>query len=247
MCCARFSQTNTGCQDLEKHPLKQEIRTTIDGYALEMSEEEALGTALEIFRKSQELVDEDGALVRNVNVLRVQRSMIEQVCGRLVRRLNSESLVTFFTECLALISAALKKGGDGRFGPVAGKPFTGSVAEMNQVICVMQVLDALYTIMSYEAIQQHVHSHSSVTANMLKDPSGDKKTVTILFMTRLQNMRKLSITPMQKEDEAFVEVWTLLVRYAMRSYTTIICHTQSKLKIFSTGAVHSFSPRAAAR
>lgn len=191
--------------------------------------------ASEIFRRSQHLVDDEGVLFQNVNVLRVQRSVIEQVCGRLLRRLSPESLIRFFTECLPSVFSAFKKGGDRGFGPIGGKPFNGTIAEMNQVICVMQVLDALYTVMPYEEIKEKVHTLASVTEDTLKDVTGVNRDPTVLFMKRLNNMRKLVMTPRQKEEEAFVQVWSLLVRYAVRSYATLVCCTQSKLKILQTG------------
>ena len=230
-------------KDLEKHPLKEDIWSTIDEYTLQMTDEEALKMASEIFRRSQHLVDDDGVLFQNVNVLRVQRSVIEQICGRLLRRLSPESLIRFFTECLPSVFATFKKGGDRGFGPTGGKPFNGTIAEMNQVICVMQVLDALYAVMPYEEIQEKVHIHASVTEDTLKDVTGVKKNPTLLFITRLSNMRRLSMTPRQKEEEAFVEVWSLLVRYAVRSYATLVCCTQSKLKILQTGNSPSHGSR----
>jgi hypothetical protein len=67
-----------------EHPYKdkEQIRDTLDEYVLRMPEEEAKATALEIIRMSQQQTSQ------NPNVLRLERCVVDKVCGRLLRRLN---------------------------------------------------------------------------------------------------------------------------------------------------------------
>jgi len=67
-----------------EHPYKdtEQIRDTLDEYVLRMPEEEAKATALEIIRMSQQQTNQ------NPNVLRLERCVVDKVCGRLLRRLN---------------------------------------------------------------------------------------------------------------------------------------------------------------
>jgi hypothetical protein len=67
-----------------------------------------------------------------------------------------------------------------------------------------------------------------------KNEIGDKKSLTLWLLHRLNNTRRIALSLMLNDDAAHVEVASLVVRYAVRSYSTIICSTQSKLKIFKT-------------
>jgi len=95
----------------------------------------------------------------------------------------------------------------------------------------VQVIDALYTVMSYQgAITNVVHAHKSITENAI----GKEKTLTLWLLKRLNATRRIALSAMPKDNAEVLAVASLVVRHAVRTYSTIICYTQSKLKIFKT-------------
>ncbi len=137
--------------------------------------------------------------------------------------MRQDSLVSIFIECLPLLLRALKLGGylqsnasDNGLSAV----WKGGIEEMNQLICMMHIIDALYTVTKYEdAIRKTVHVQQSV---LPKDASiGGQVHLTKFVMDRLLEIRRISPTDIPNE-----EMYTLMVRMAVRSYATIVCHTQ---------------------
>ncbi len=143
--------------------------------------------------------------------------------------MRQDSLVGIFIECLPLLLRALKLGGylqsnasDNGLSAV----WKGGIEEMNQLICMMHIIDALYTVTKYEdAIRKTVHVQQSV---LPKDASiGGQKHLTKFVMDRLLEIRRISPTDIPNEDAgAAFQMHTLMMRMAVRTYATIVCHTQ---------------------
>jgi len=81
-----------------------------------------------------------------------------------------------------------------------------------------------------EAITKVVHEHKSITENII----GNEKTLTVWLLKRLNATRRIALSAMPTDDAELPSVASLVVRCAVRTYSTIICYTQSKLKIFRT-------------
>jgi hypothetical protein len=134
---------------------------------------------------------------------------------------RQDSLVGIFIECLPLLLRALKledylqSNANG-----LSAVWKGGLEEMNQLICMMHIIDALYTVTKYEdEIREKVHVQPSV---LPKDASiGGQVHLTKFVMDRLLEIRRISPTNIPNE-----EMYTLMVRMALRSYATIVCHTQ---------------------
>ena len=201
----------TGTED----DFKDSIRDTLNEYVLQMTEEEALETALCIVRASQQQRS------LNPNVLREERHVVDHVCGRILHRLEPDALITFLGECLPLLLGVLKMGGKGGSGPNAEECFLGDIAQMNQLVCMLIVLDAIYTVTPWPDIEAKVHTKVS------KDEIMGQKHLTMYFINRLQATRKLRLPSEKREDKDAREIFTVLVQYAMRDYASIISHTQS--------------------
>jgi len=134
---------------------------------------------------------------------------------------RQDSLVGIFIEILPLLLRALKLEDylqSNANGP--SSVWKGGIEEMNQLICIMHIIDALYTVTKYEdEIRQKVHVQPSV---LPKDASiGGQVHLTKYVMDRLLEIRRISPTDIPNE-----EMYTLMVRMAVRSYATIVCHTQ---------------------
>ena len=135
--------------------------------------------------------------------------------------MRQDSLVGIFIEILPLLLRALKledylqSNANG-----LSAVWKGGIEEMNQLICMMHIIDALYTVTKYEdEIREKVHVQPSV---LPKDASiGGKVHLTKFVMDRLLEIRRISPTDIPNE-----EMYTLMVRMAVRSYATIVCHTQ---------------------
>ena len=226
------------------------INDALDEYILLMPEDKARQTALDILKASQQVSESQP------NILRVERSVVENVCCRLLRRLTVDSVVAFFIECLNCTDAlnALTLGGAGRKNRSEKQQSQGSLAETNQLICMMQVLDAIYTVADYEVIKDRVHKQGTALTSLDDIKDEIKDNVTKYFLVRLGKLRKLAPPILDSAGGAAMcehghrraecelcnpelELYTQVVRQAMRCYTTVICCTQSELKAFK----HIFS------
>jgi len=101
------------------HPFQEHIRDTLNQYTLQMEEEEARSTALKIVCDSQQQTS------LNPNILRVERCIVDQVCGRLLQQLTEDSLTKFFVDCLPHCFKTFTLGGKAKSGPRAEEPFIG--------------------------------------------------------------------------------------------------------------------------
>ena len=205
------------------HDFKISIRDALNEFVLQMPDQEALETALRIVRASQ---DQQSL---NPNVLRVERSVVDQVCGRILNRLEPNSLIAFFCECLPLLLRALKIGGTGTTGPQAEDTFRGNMAAMNQLICMLIVLESIYPVTSYADIKANVDTKVT-NAEIEKERYAPTKefNLTLYLFKRLDATRKLRLSSEQQRDNNARDVFTVMVQHAMSSYATIVCHTQSK-------------------
>ena len=137
-------------------------------------------------------------------------------------------LTRFFIKCEDLIFKSLKLVEDRTFG--------SSIVQMNKLVCVMMIIDSLYTLMSYEdRIQKHVHEIQTIKDRIagLAKSGGKGDHLTGFLYKRMKSIRELKKpTFEQVANEATSALFTLVVRYAVRCVATIVCRTETKWKPF---------------
>jgi hypothetical protein len=131
---------------------------------------------------------------------------------------------------------ALKIGGTGTTGPNPEDIFRGNMAAMNQLICMLIVLEAIYPVTSYVDIKTKVDTKVTNDEIEKERYSPAKQfTLTLYLFKRLDATRKLRLSSEQQRDNNATDLFTVMVQYAMSSYATLVCHTQSKPNPFQVG------------
>ena len=121
---------------------------------------------------------------------------------------------------------------------------------MNQIICMLQVIDAIYTVTPYASIQSEVHP--CVGEELERDIKNQKNLhLTRYVLAFLERMRKVKpphdanaipegTTNCEHNElkrecmrcNSVLEVYRLLFRQVVRTYATVISQTQTKLSAF---------------